>query len=110
MLQPETDNIPFGLALSWHRQSAVCHPVTSDHAPLDDDLYELQYVLDGEGEVSVSEKLSAPEVQLFTVSGLLGFLHSLWLVGAVMRQLWGAAKHCNWRQYSCPNREGMVSA
>ena len=56
VLQPEDDSIPFGLALSWQRQSASCRPVSSDHVVMDDDLYELQYVLDGKGEVSVHQE------------------------------------------------------
>lgn len=50
VLQPESDHIPFGLALSWQRQSAACHPASNDLGH-QDDLYELQYVLDGEGEL-----------------------------------------------------------
>lgn len=71
MLQPENDNIPFGLALSWQRQSAACHPVNSDHTVVDD-LYELQYVLDGKGEVSVFQEGPAPERDLFHNSLLTG--------------------------------------
>ena len=72
MLQPENDNIPFGLALSWQRQSAACHPVSSGHAVVEDDLYELQYVLDGKGEVSVFQEVPAPEWELFHISLLTG--------------------------------------
>lgn len=63
VLQPETDNIPFGLALSWQRQSAACGPVSNSHAVLEDDLYELQYVLDGQGEVNILQEYLAPELQ-----------------------------------------------
>ena len=62
MLQPETDNIPFGLALSLQRQSAACHPLSSNHDLLKDDLYELQYVLDGTGEVNVLQELLSTRV------------------------------------------------
>ena len=52
VLQPSTDNIPFGLAFSWQRHSARSGTPTSHDSEPQDDLYELQYVLDGEGEVS----------------------------------------------------------
>lgn len=50
VLQPVNDHIPFGLALSWQRQTGACLPASSDPA-LQTDLYELQYVLDGQGEL-----------------------------------------------------------
>lgn len=52
VLQPSTDNIPFGLAFSWQRHSAASQTPSRHHIEQQDDLYELQYVLDGEGEVS----------------------------------------------------------
>lgn len=58
VLQPDSDQIPFGLALSWQRQSAACHPASNDLGHKHE-LYELQYVLDGEGEVSVPWELNA---------------------------------------------------
>ena len=52
VLTPSTDNIPFGLALSWQRLSSAAG-APSRHYAEQEDLYELQYVLDGEGEVKV---------------------------------------------------------
>lgn len=62
VLQPSTDNIPFGLALSWQRQSAAAHSVSSTPPYLQNDLYELQYVLDGEGEVTNFQKSAAGKI------------------------------------------------
>ena len=72
VLQPESDNIPFGLALSWQRQSAACHPLSSNHTVMEEHLYELQYVLDGKGEVRVYQEVSAPESELIHISLLIG--------------------------------------
>ena len=48
VLLPQTDNIPFGLAISLQTQTADSQrPISA----IEDDLYELQYVLEGNGEV-----------------------------------------------------------
>lgn len=111
VLQPESDNIPFGLALSWQRQSAACHPPSSNHAVMEEDLYELQYVLEGKGEVRVCQEVSAPELEAHSHQlAQWPLLTAPCLVDAVIRKLWGVAKHRKWGQHPCPNGEGMVSA
>ena len=84
VLQPTADNIPFGLALSL--QSRVCASVCG--ASVEDgqqDLYELQYVLEGTGQASArsrqlqdcavlsrpSERCSWQLLQLRAKSGVL---------------------------------------
>ena len=61
VLQPAADNIPFGLALSLQSQASVSLPgVGAEHDQ--EDLYELQYVLEGQGEASTASK-TPPEVE-----------------------------------------------
>jgi hypothetical protein len=55
VLQPSADNIPFGLALSFQSQASASLPgVGAEHDQ--EDLYELQYVLEGQGEASTANK------------------------------------------------------
>lgn len=55
VLQPAADNIPFGLALSLQSQASASLPgVGAQHDQ--EDLYELQYVLEGQGEASTASK------------------------------------------------------
>lgn len=56
VLQPATDNIPFGLALSLQSQASASLPgVGTEHDQ--EDLYELQYVLEGQGELRAKSGL-----------------------------------------------------
>lgn len=48
VLQPQVDDIPFGLAISLQTLTAQSQQPISAR---EDDLYELQYVLEGTGEV-----------------------------------------------------------
>lgn len=55
VLQPSADSIPFGLALSFQSQASESLPgVGAEHDQ--EDLYELQYVLEGQGEASTASK------------------------------------------------------
>lgn len=49
VLQPQGDNIPFGLALTLHSQAQQDQQAV---LPREDNLYELQYILEGKGQVS----------------------------------------------------------
>ncbi|KAL0044845.1 hypothetical protein WJX82_011367 [Trebouxia sp. C0006] len=56
VLQPSADNIPFGLALSFQSQASASLPgVGAEHDQ--EDLYELQYVLEGQGELCAKSGL-----------------------------------------------------
>lgn len=61
VLQPAADNIPFGLALSLQSQAIASLPgIGAEHEQ--EDLFELQYVLEGQGEASTASK-TPPEVE-----------------------------------------------
>ncbi len=58
VLQPAADSIPFGLALSLQGEAVDTLQASSlQNGP--NDLYELQYVLDGEGEASKNSSRTA---------------------------------------------------
>lgn len=56
VLQPAADNLPFGLALSLQSQVIVSQQPSSFQTGHDDDVFELQYVLEGAGQASTASR------------------------------------------------------
>ena len=87
VLQPQTDNIPFGLVLTLHSQAQKHQQAVLPH---DDNLYELQYVLE---YYSLSIRL---QFSFFEQHWLCFEADSFGRTAAEIH-FWQSANHCCWR-------------